>query len=87
MRIIEMTRTNGEIAIGASTRGAIALYQASQVLSAFRGRDYVLPEDVKELAAAVLAHRLTYRGILQQREGTVVFENLLNEVPVPTEEK
>ena len=87
MDIIEMTRTHGDVLIGASTRGAMALYEASQVLAAFRGRDYVLPEDVKELAPAILAHRLTYRGIMQQREGTAVFEQLLNEVAVPTEER
>ena len=87
MDIIEMTRNHGDVLIGASTRGAMALYEASQVLAAFRGRDYVLPEDVKELAPAILSHRLTYRGIMQQRDGSIVFEQLLNEVTVPTEEK
>ena len=87
MNIIEATRNYGEIAVGASTRGAIALYEASQVLASFRGRDYVLPEDVKELAPAILAHRLTYRGIFGQSEGSIVFEKLLQEIPVPTEER
>lgn len=87
MNIIEATRNHGEIMVGASTRGAIALYEASQVLAVFRGRDYVLPEDVKEVAPAILAHRLTYRGIFGQREGSIVFEKLLQEIPVPTEEK
>ena len=87
MAIIEMTRTHGDISIGASTRGATALYQASQVLAAFRGRDYVIPEDVKELAPAILAHRLTYRGVFGQQECQNVFMKMLNEVPVPTEEK
>ena len=86
MSIIEMTRNHGDISIGASTRGAIALYQASQVLAAFRGRDFVIPEDVKELAPAILGHRLSYRGILQQREGAALFEKVLEEVAVPTEE-
>ncbi len=87
MDIIEATRNYGEIAVGASTRGAIALYEASQVLASFRGRDYVLPEDVKELASAILAHRLTYRGIFGQSEGSLVFEKMLQEIPVPTEER
>ena len=87
MNIIEATRNYGEIAVGASTRGAIALYEASQVLASFRGRDYVLPEDVKELAPAILAHRLTYRGIFGQSEGSLVFEKMLQEIPVPTEER
>ena len=87
MSIIEMTRTHGDISIGASTRGAIALYQASQVLAAFNGRDFVIPEDVKELAPVVLGHRMSYRGILQQRESTSLFKKMLEEVSVPTEEK
>ena len=86
MDIIETTRTHADVLIGSSTRGAIALYEASQVLAAFRGRDYVLPEDVKELAPVILAHRLTYRGVFQQSEGRSAFERLLNEVAVPTEE-
>ena len=87
MDIIELTRNHGDITVGASTRGAIALYEASQVLAAFRGRDFVLPEDVKELAPAILAHRLTYRGIYGQGEAATVFEKLLDEVAVPTEER
>lgn len=87
MDIIEKTRNHGDILIGASTRGAMALYEASQVLAAMRGRNYVLPEDVKELAPSVLAHRLTYRGVFKQSEGSSTFEKVLNEVAVPTEEK
>ena len=85
MDIISLTRNHGDVSVGASTRGAIALYEASQVLAAFRGRDYVLPEDVKELAPAILAHRLTYRGIYGQGEDAKVFDKLLDEVAVPTE--
>lgn len=84
--IIELTRNHADVLIGASTRGAMALYEASQVLAAFRGRDYVHPEDVKELAPAILIHRLTYRGVYQQSEGGATFEKILSEVPVPTEE-
>jgi len=87
MDIIELTRNHGDITVGASTRGAIALYEASQVLAAFRGRDFVLPEDVKELAPAVLTHRLAYRGIYGQGEIANVFAKLLDEVAVPTEER
>ena len=63
MDLVEQTRERAEVSVGASTRGAMALYAASQVAAAFAGRDYVLPEDIKELAPFVLAHRLTYRGI------------------------
>ena len=86
MDLVKQTRDRAEISVGASTRGAMALYAASQVAAAFAGRDYVLPEDIKELAPFVLAHRLTYRGILRPSEGVNIFVQLLNEVPVPTEE-
>ena len=85
MDIIELTRNHGDVSVGASTRGAIALYEAAQVLAAFRGRDFVLPEDVKELAPAILAHRLTYRGIYSQSDVAKVFDQILAEVTVPTE--
>jgi len=87
MDIVETTRNHADVLIGVSTRGAMALYEASQVLAAFRGRDYVIPEDVKELSPAILAHRLTYRGVFKQSEGSATFEKVLNEVSVPTEEK
>lgn len=85
MDIVAATRNSAEIRVGASTRGAIALYEASQVYAAFSGRDYVLPEDVKMLAPCVLAHRLTYRGVLHPGEGEAVFVKLLEQVAVPTE--
>lgn len=86
MSIIELTRNHGDISIGASTRGAIALYQAAQVLAAFNGRDFVIPEDVKELAPAILGHRMSYRGVLQQKDSNILFKKILEEVAVPTEE-
>ena len=48
MDIIEATRTNSYLATGASTRGTLALYRASQILAAMEGRSYVIPEDVKK---------------------------------------
>ncbi len=59
MDIIEKTRTEDNFVAGVSTRGAIALYKASQVTAAFAGRDYVIPEDVKLVAPHVLAHRIS----------------------------
>ncbi len=85
MDIIAATRSSAEIRVGASTRGAIALYEAAQVYAAFSGRDYVLPEDVKTLAPCILAHRLNYRALLHPGEGEAVFLKLLSQVAVPTE--
>ena len=59
MDIIEGTRTEDNFVTGVSTRGAIALYKASQVTAAFAGRDYVIPEDVQRVAPHVLAHRIS----------------------------
>ena len=59
MDIVQATRKEGVLVGGVSTRGAIALYKASQVTAAMEGRDYVIPEDVVREAVAVLSHRLT----------------------------
>ena len=58
LELIDRTRTHAEIRLGASTRGALALYRAVQALALCKGRDYVLPDDVKAMAEPVLAHRL-----------------------------
>ena len=59
MDIVMATRTSRELVSGVSTRGAIALYKASQVTAAMEGRDYVIPEDVVREAVPVLAHRIS----------------------------
>ncbi|MBN9521770.1 MoxR family ATPase [bacterium] len=60
--LVEATRTHADVALGASTRAALALYRAAQANAVTHGRDYVVPDDVKGLAEAVLAHRLVGRG-------------------------
>lgn len=55
--LIFATRRHPDLLLGASPRGSHALYRAAQAYAALRGRDYVLPDDVKRLAAPVLAHR------------------------------
>ncbi len=60
-KLVGRTRGNPEIALGASTRGTLNLYHASQALAALKGRSYVLPDDIKELAEPVLAHRIILR--------------------------
>ena len=57
VRIVAATREQGDLLLGASPRGSHALYRGSQAFAAMRGRDYVLPDDVKRLAPAILAHR------------------------------
>ena len=58
VRLVGGTRDHGDIYLGASPRGSIALYRAGQALAGLLGRDYVIPDDVKALAEAALAHRL-----------------------------
>ena len=58
VRLVNGTRNHPDIYLGASPRGSIALYRAGQALAGLLGRDYVIPDDVKALAEAALAHRL-----------------------------
>ncbi len=58
IRLVGATRTHPDVYLGASPRGSIALYRASQALAALRGRDYAIPDDVKELAEPALGHRV-----------------------------
>src|SRR6266699_2946693 len=74
-RLVGRTRGNPEVALGASTRGTLHLYHASQALAAVQGRGYVLPDDIKMLAESVLAHRIILRpnAVMQgQRAGKLV---------------
>jgi MoxR-like ATPase len=61
LAIVRSTREHPDLVLGASTRGALSLYKASQAYAAMRGRDYVIPDDVKLLAAPTLAHRIILR--------------------------
>ena len=80
-------RNPEKVRLGPSPRALLALMRACQALAAIRGRDYVIPDDVKELAEPVLAHRIVVRGIGSQLSGSTVVQSVLNMVRVPTEEK
>lgn len=84
MDIIEKTRTAGGMTLGVSTRGSIALFRAAQACAAFRGRSYVIPEDVQDMALPVLAHRVS-GGMGTTKEAERFLERLLEEVQVPLE--
>jgi MoxR-like ATPase len=68
VRLSTATREHPDVYLGASPRGSINLYRASQALAALEGRDYVIPDDVKQLAVAVLAHRLIVKSQASLRE-------------------
>ena len=84
MDIIEGTRTEDNFITGVSTRGAIALYKASQVTAAFAGRDYVIPEDVQLVAPHVLAHRIS-RDSGKTAAARKFLDKIIENIPVPLE--
>ena len=84
MDIIEATRDNSYLSTGASTRGTLALYRASQILAAMEGRSYVIPEDVKKEAVSVLAHRVIMNSG-SHTNAEQVMERILNDIRVPLE--
>jgi MoxR-like ATPase len=70
LSIVNATRSHPDVALGASPRGSLALYKTAQALAALRGRDYVIPDDVKRLAPLTLAHRLIVKPESQLRGRT-----------------
>ncbi len=85
INIVQKTRSDSRFVVGVSTRGSIALYKASQTFAAINGRDFVLPEDVKSIAKQVLCHRVVLLGGRRNRDIYELFDDLINEVPVPLE--
>jgi MoxR-like ATPase len=85
----ESTRDHPEIYLGASPRASLYLLRASRAVAASRGRDYVVPDDIKELAVPILAHRLVPSPEAQMRGTTVedVLEALLDRVAIPAREQ
>jgi MoxR-like ATPase len=87
--VVGATRTNPLLRLGSSPRGSLGLMRSGQALAALKGREYVLPDDIKLLALPVLAHRLILREEERLR-GTSqeeVVNQILNQTPVPVEEK
>jgi len=83
--IVHQTRQRQELALGASPRASIALFRCAQALAAVSGRNYVLPDDVKKIAAPVLTHRVIVRPEARLRKVTAaaIVEDLVEDVPVP----
>jgi MoxR-like ATPase len=84
VRLVTATREHADIYLGASPRGSINLYRSSQALAALDGRDYVIPDDVKQLGVAVLAHRLIVKSQASLREvdPDSIVREVLSEVPI-----
>jgi MoxR-like ATPase len=88
VKVVRATREHAGVDLGASPRGTLALYKTSQALAAIRGRDFVIPDDVKELAPAVLTHRIIIspQTRLRGRRPEEVMMEVVNTVPVPVED-
>jgi MoxR-like ATPase len=87
LALVEATRRHPEIALGASTRAALALYRSAQALALIEGRNYTVPDDVKRLARPVLAHRLLTHHLRQGgREDLAgrVLDEIVAATPPPT---
>ena len=84
MDIVTRARHSELLLNGVSTRGSLALYRASQILAALNGRDYVIPEDVKREAMAVLPHRVSLVSNIHLDNDRFI-ANILEEVEVPLE--
>ena len=86
MEIVHATRGHEDLTLGASPRGSIALFRGSQAMAALRGRDYVLPDDVKFIVAPILAHRLILSPESRLRKVTAehVVQDVVSEIAVPT---
>lgn len=86
--LVEATRTHESVVLGVSQRGGIALLRAAKTVAAIHERTYVLPDDIKEIACDVLAHRMILKNALRVRRNAAVelMKEILEQVPVPTEE-
>lgn len=85
VNLIHATRMNRDIELGASPRATIALMKASQANALINGRDYVSPDDIKDIALSVLGHRLrlTNESLLKEKKVEAVLEDVIAHIRVP----
>jgi MoxR-like ATPase len=82
VRLVQATRQHPDLSLGASPRGSLALFKTSQALAALRGRDYVLPDDVKTMVPLTLTHRLLLKpeSALRGRTAAQIVREILESV-------
>ncbi|MFC5467405.1 AAA family ATPase [Cohnella suwonensis] len=85
--IASATRSHPELSFGASPRGALQLVKAAQARALLRGRDFILPDDVKTLVKPVLAHRVILRDAMREEGGRAekILDAIVAGIPVPSE--
>ena len=86
LQIVHDTREHEDLALGGSPRASIALYRTSQAMAAIRGRNYVLPDDVKRVVIPVMTHRLILRpeSRLRRVSASTIIQEVVSEIAVPT---
>ncbi len=85
LNIIQETRNSSYLSYGASPRGTISLYKASQVNALLEGRSFVIPEDVKEMARYVLNHRIALKNAIKRMSLFDGIDRILSEIETPVE--
>ncbi len=83
--IVRSTRDHEEISLGVSPRGSIALYRASQVKAALEGRDYIIPEDIQDMAVHTLNHRILLEDTSSVEDCISRITMIMREIKVPLE--
>lgn len=85
--IVEKTREHGNVAIGVSPRGSLSMINAARAIAYLKGRSYVVPEDVQQLAVPVFAHRLVLKnGVTREDNRANIIKEILDTAAVPTED-
>jgi MoxR-like ATPase len=82
---VNRTRLNQDVYLGASPRGSLALFRTAQAMAAMEGRNFVLPDDVKKLAVAVMAHRVIVGPAARLRDLSAerIVQEILENTSVP----
>jgi MoxR-like ATPase len=85
VKITTETRSHQAVYLGASPRGSLALFKAAQAMAFILGRDYVIPDDIKELVPVTLAHRIILKSEARLSGATVegILKDIIRAVPVP----
>ena len=88
VKLAEATRNSSDVSLGVSPRGMLAMLRASQAYAAVMGREYVLPDDIKQLAIPVFSHRIILKsghGLASAKTAELI-TNILSSIPAPTED-
>ncbi|MGM0555801.1 MAG: AAA family ATPase [Myxococcota bacterium] len=86
MEVVRATRNDSRVRIGVSTRGALAIARAARAWALLEGRDFVIPDDLRQLFVPTIAHRVALSGAageVDKREAEMIVEEMVAEVPAP----